>query len=158
MKKSFFMLKLPLSLLLCLGGGWLTGLATQQGVQEWYPLLTKPLGTPPNIVFPIVWTILYTLMGMALALLWNIDTKKKSRALLFFFMQLFFNFSWSFIFFHFHNIGLALIDISLLFIFTFLTIHEFWKHTRLGTIMLLLYLVWVSYALYLNLLFWILNY
>lgn len=157
MKKSFFLLKLPLSLLLCLGGGWLTGLATQHSIQSWYPHLTKPLGTPPDIVFPIVWTILYTLMGIALAFLWDIDTKQKSRALLFFFMQLFFNFSWSFIFFHFYKIGLALIDITILLIFTCLTMREFWKHTRLGTIMLFPYLVWVSYALYLNLFIWILN-
>jgi translocator protein len=157
MKISFFLKKLPLSLLLCLGGGWLTGLITQQGVQQWYPHLTKPFGTPANIVFPIVWTILYFLMSIALALIWNIDTKQKSRALLFFAIQLFFNFSWSFFFFYFHNIGLALVDISLLWIFIFLTMREFWNYTHLGTFLLLPYLVWVTYALYLNLFFLILN-
>lgn len=152
------MKKLPLCLLLCLGGEWLAGLLNQNGIKEWYPHLTKPFGTPANIVFPIVWTVLYIFMAIALALLWESKTAQKGRAFLFFAIQLFLNFSWSVIFFYFQNPLLALVDLVLLWIFIFLTIRNFWRHTPLGASLLLPYLAWVTYAFYLNLFIWIYNF
>lgn len=152
-----FIKKLPLCLLICLGGGWLMGWLTNSDVTNWYPQLIKAYGTPPSIVFPIVWTILYFFMAIALALLWSSKTKRKEKALIYFTAQLVFNFAWSWIFFHFHQIGLAVIDIILLWIFILLTIRAFWPHTRWGSYLLMPYLAWVTYALYLNLAIWILN-
>lgn len=157
LNKSSFLVKFLLCLLLCLGGGWLTGFQTQTGVRDWYPHLTKPLGTPPDFVFPIVWTILYILMAISLTLLWTSRTVQKQTAFLFFGIQLFLNFIWSWIFFYLQRPGAALIDIVLLWIAISLTIYHFWRHTRYGSYLLLPYLAWVTYALYLNLFIWIYN-
>lgn len=155
--KVFFMGKFFISLLLCLGGGWLTGLLTRYGVKNWYPHLIKPSGTPPDIVFPIAWTILYTLMAISLTLLWISNTTQKNRAFLLFYIQLFLNFSWSWLFFYLQLPGIALIDIIFLWISIFLTIYYFRRHTRIGSYLLIPYLAWVTYACYLNLYIWIYN-
>ncbi len=144
-------------LLLCLGGGWLTGLVTQEGIREWYPHLIKPPGTPPNFVFPVVWTILYTLMAISLTLLWMSPTNNKKWACFFFALQLVLNFIWSWLFFHLQSPGTALIDLSLLWVSILLTLLFFWRHTRLGSLLLIPYLLWVSYAFYLNLFIWYKN-
>ncbi len=156
-KTRIFIEKFLLCLLLCLGGGWLTGWVTEQGIQEWYPSLLKPRGTPPNQVFPIVWTILYIFMAIALTLLWVSKTTKKHAAVLLFSIQLLLNFSWSWLFFYLEQVGLALVDILFLWICILLTIICFWRHTRYGSYLLLPYLVWVSYAFYLNLFIWMYN-
>lgn len=137
-------------LLLCLGGGWLMGLFTEHGVKEWYPQLIKPCGTPPPLVFPIVWSILYTAMAVSLTLLAISRTSAKRAAYSFFGIQLFLNFIWSYLFFYLENPTLALADLILLVVFVFLTIFSFWRHTKLGSCLLLPYLVWILYALYLN--------
>jgi tryptophan-rich sensory protein len=149
--------KLFACLLLCLGGGWFTGLLTQNGVKNWYPHLIKPQGTPPDIVFPIVWTVLYILMAISLTLLWTSRTAQKKGAFWLFGIQLFLNFIWSWLFFYLQRPGFALIDIILLWIAILLTIICFWRHTRYGSYLLLPYLAWVTYAFYLNLFIWINN-
>jgi tryptophan-rich sensory protein len=146
-----------LCLLLCLGGGWVTGLLTQYGIQEWYPNLIKPYATPPNIAFPIVWTLLYVFMATALFLFWISKTTNKKKAFVVFMIQLLLNFSWSWLFFYLQQPGLALFDSILLWFFIFLTIRCFWRHTRYGSYLLIPYLVWVTYALYLNAFIWIFN-
>jgi len=154
---SSFIQKFIPCLILCFGGGFLTGLLTQHGVKEWYPHLIKPYGTPADIVFPIVWSILYLFMAIALTLLWVSETTGKRAAFLFFTVQLFFNFIWSSVFFYLQEPGFALIDIVLLWISILLTIRFFWPHTQIGTYLLIPYLIWVSYAFYLNLFIWIYN-
>lgn len=156
-KNGLSLIKLFLSILLCLGGGWLTGLLTEYGVKEWYPHLIKPHGTPPDIVFPVVWTILYITMGVSLALLWSSPHLDKKKSFFLFFLQLFLNFIWSGIFFSLQSPGLALIDLVLLWFTLILTIGAFWHHTRLGSILLVPYFCWVSYAFYLNLFIWLYN-
>ncbi|MEI8124283.1 MAG: TspO/MBR family protein [Parachlamydiaceae bacterium] len=143
-----------LSLLLCLGGGWLTGLATQDGVKEWYPHLVKPKGTPPDIVFPIVWTCLYLLMAISLTLLVLSRTIDKTKAYFFFGVQLFLNFIWSWLFFRLQQPGMALVDLIVLWIMVCFTIVQFRRHTAFGSYLLLPYLAWITYAGYLNLFIW----
>lgn len=156
-QNSYFLKYLFLSLLLCVGGGWLTGLLTQHGVKEWYPHLIKSYGTPPDSVFPVVWTLLYTLMALALTLLITSHTTQKKTAYLCFGIQLFLNFVWSWIFFYLQCPGLALLDIVLLWLFICLTIRYFWRHTHSGSYLLLPYLAWVTYACYLNVVIWVYN-
>lgn len=151
MKKTDFLKILPLTLLLCLGGGWLMGFLTQTGVKTWYPDLIKPFATPPSILFPLIWTILYILMATSLALLFSSNTKNKSEAYVYFFIQLFLNFLWPVLFFYWQSPALALVDIALLWLFLYASITSFWKHMPLASILLWPYLVWVSYAAYLNL-------
>ena len=152
-----FYKRLFLSLLLCVGGGWLTGLVTQQGIDDWYNHLNLPVGTPPNYVFPIVWSLLYTLMAISLTLLWTSPSSDKTPAISFFIIQLILNFSWSWIFFGLRNPGWALIDLFCLWIAILGTILSFKKHTSVGAFLFLPYLGWVTYALYLNLSVWMMN-
>lgn len=152
-----FYIRLFLCLLLCVGGGLLAGLVTRHGLQGWYVHLHKPPGTPPNIVFPIVWTLLYTLMAIALTLLWSAPTSNKKTAVVFFALQLILNFSWSWLFFGLQSPGVALIDILLLWSTTLATILAFKKHTALGASLLLPYFAWITYALYLNFYIWMAN-
>ena len=154
---SRFFTKFIPSLILCLGGGWLTGLLTGHGIKHWYPHLIKPAATPPDYLFPIVWIVLYTMMAAALTLLWVSKSAKKQRSFVYFGIQLFLNFIWSFLFFYLENPAIALVDIVLLWIFIVLTICSFWRHTHWGSYLLLPYLVWVSYAVFLNYSIWLNN-
>lgn len=152
-----FFKRLLVCLALVVGGGWLSGLVTRQGIEEWYNFLILPAGTPPNIAFPIVWTFLYILMAIALALLWSSPSTNKKSAFFFFGLQLLLNFSWSVLFFGLRSPGIALIDLVLLLGAIFGTILTFSKHTTLGAFLLLPYFFWVIYAFYLNLSIWLLN-
>ena len=146
--------KLFLCLLLCVGGGLLAGLITEESVRTWYPTLVKPAWTPPNFVFPIAWTILYALMGIAVWLVWESPTSHKNTAFSFFGIQLFLNFIWSYLFFYLYNPGLALLDILLMWIAIVVTIWAFWRHSKIASLLLVPYLVWVSYAFTLNWFIW----
>lgn len=149
--------KFLLCLLLCLGGGWLSGLATQTSLSQWYPHLIKSIATPPPIVFPIAWTILYTLMAVTLFLLWISPSKNKTSAYIAFSIQLVFNFLWSSLFFYLKNPALGFIDIVLLWIALVATIFLIRKHSKIGAYLQIPYLLWTSFALYLNLIIYIYN-
>lgn len=149
-KSKFVFVRFLSFLFLCLGGGWLMGLFTQHGVDAWYPQLIKPWGTPPALVFPIFWTLLYTAMAVSLTLLTVSKKSNKTTAYVLFGIQLFLNFIWSFLFFYLESPMLALGDLILLIPSVFLTIVSFWRHTKLGAYLLIPYLIWILYALYLN--------
>ena len=83
--------------LLCVGVGVTAGFFQRSAIEEWYPLLHKPSITPPAIVFPIVWSILYVLMGLSLSFL--IKRKSAKWLIAVWGAQLFFNFLWSILFF-----------------------------------------------------------
>lgn len=156
-KKSSFFDKLLFSLILCLGGGWLSGLVTRNGLEGWYQSLLKPEGTPPKIIFPIVWTILYILMAISLTEFWRSEIKNKAIPALYFFIQLFLNFLWSFLFFYLEKPLYGLIDISILIVFVILTINSFWKYSKWSSVLLIPYLIWIGYAFYLNFYIWLFN-
>ena len=143
--------KAGLLILICVGGGWLTGLLTQAGVKEWYPALIKSPLTPKDFVFPVVWTILYFCMALSAALVWESKSPNKPRALMLFFGQLFLNFSWSWLFFYLKRPDFALVDICLLWAALAYTVVLFWNISKSAALLLLPYLIWVSFALYLNL-------
>ncbi|MGZ3633355.1 MAG: TspO/MBR family protein [Parachlamydiaceae bacterium] len=152
-----FYKRLILSLLLCVGGGWLSGLITRQGICDWYHHLNKPIGTPPEFVFPIVWTLLYILMAIAVTFVWSSESSNKRVAIFFFILQLALNFSWSFIFFGLRSPGLAIIDLFLLWNAILGTLFTFKEHSSIGCFLLLPYFAWVSYAIYLNVFIWVMN-
>lgn len=149
--------KFFLCLILCLGGGWMSGLVTQNGLSSWYPHLIKSPLTPPSYIFPIAWTILYFLMATSLWLLWTSSTKKKVKASVAFGLQLGCNFSWSTLFFYVQSPLLALIDISFLWPLIVCTMLFFWRHTKGGALLFIPYLLWSSFAFYLNLFIWVHN-
>ena len=125
---------------------------------DWYDTLNKPFLNPPSDIFTPVWTILYIMMALSLIFyLKGGNIKEKKTGLFLFIIQLLLNFAWSGVFFGMQNIFLALIVIILMWLFILFTVIAFFKHSKLAAIMLIPYLVWVSFAFYLNLSFWILN-
>ena len=125
-----------------------------------YENLVRPSFSPPGIVFPIAWTIIYILMGIASYKVYilkydNIDV---SSALFVYAIQLLLNFLWTFIFFGFRLYGLAFLELVLLVLFVMLTIKRFYKKAGKKVALLLLpYLIWLIYAGVLNFFIWMLN-
>jgi|SRR3954470_20502633 benzodiazapine receptor len=151
-------MKLFLSLAITLAVGFIAGFATSTSIGTWYATLRKPGFTPPNWLFPVVWTTLYILMGIALNLVWRQPrSNSRSRAVAAYFVQLTLNFLWSFIFFQWHAIGWAFVDIICLWSFIAITIILFYVKSKTATVLMVPYLLWVSYATALNYFIWELN-
>lgn len=131
---------------------------TQSSVDTWYQTIDKPVFNPPDWVFAPVWTLLYILIGIAFYLVWekNFGSNKK-KVLTIYFVQLFLNFLWSLLFFGLQSPILGLIEIVILWIFIFMNIKVFYKVTKPAGYLLIPYLIWVSYALLLNLSIVIIN-
>lgn len=156
-KKLSSSYKLLISLLICVGGGWLSGIVGNANIKEWYPHLIKPSITPPDAVFPLVWAVLYVLMAISLYLVWISRTKQKTAAMVLFFIQLGCNFLWSSLFFYAKNPMLAFFDITILWATLVLTMLFFYRISKTASLLLLPYLLWVSFASYLNIFIWIHN-
>lgn len=120
-------------------------------VSIWYHSLLKPYITPPEWVFPAVWSVLYIFMAFAFIRVFR-DFKfaEKRKALILFFSQLIINLCWSPAFFTLHNIALALIICAILWVLVLLTMLEFFKYSRLAGLLFVPYIIWVSCALWLN--------
>ena len=152
------LLKLLLSVVICEGVGILGSVFTIPSITSWYSHLNKPLFNPPNWIFGPVWTTLYLLMGISFFLILEKKLKKQKNFLIILFSaQLFLNFLWSVIFFGMHLPGPAFINIVLLWISIVLLIINFWKFSRLASLLLMPYLLWVSFASLLNLAVVLLN-
>ena len=137
--------------------GAVAGLFTSMGMDA-YDAVEKPALTPPDIVFPIVWTILYALMGISAARIWlSPPTKERNHGLIIWGAQLFFNFFWSLIFFNLQAYGFAFIWILILWALIIAMIYIFNKTDRLAAILQIPYLIWVTFAAYLNFMVWMLN-
>lgn len=150
-----------ISVAVCVLVGFLSGFATQSSVKTWFPTLVKPFFNPPAWVFAPVWTILYILMGLSIAIVWSNENVKKwenkKKAMFLFGIQLLLNALWSILFFGLCNPFLAFIEILLLWLLIFETIKAFEKIDTLASKLLYPYLVWVSFATLLNGSIWYLN-
>lgn len=146
-----------ISILIAEAIGGVAGLFTSMEMDE-YKLVEKPPITPPEIVFPIVWTILYALMGISAARIWmSPPTKERNHGLIIYGAQLFFNFLWSIIFFNFQAYGFAFFWLIALWVLILGMIIIFNKTDRLAALLQIPYLLWVTFAGYLNLMVWLLN-
>lgn len=156
-------MKLWLKALLCVLAvnllGSLGAVFTIGALGDWYSSLERPPGVPPNSVFGPVWTTLYVLMGISVALVWHRAPKGRARrrALGIFAGQMLLNILWTPIFFGIHQLGAALVVIVLLLVAIVATIRSFARQDRLAAWLLAPYLMWVCYASYLNAGFWWLN-
>lgn len=121
-----------------------------------YNMLQKPFLAPSGIVFPIVWTILYVLMGISYGILKSNDLVD-SEINLIYYAQLFFNALWSIFFFVFKWRLFAFIWIIALAILVILMIIKFYNKNKIAGLLQIPYLLWVLFASYLNLGFYILN-
>jgi tryptophan-rich sensory protein len=144
-------------ILLCVAAGWLGSIATTPAIPTWYAGLEKPPFNPPNSVFPIVWTTLYVLMGIAAWRVWRAGLPDTGWALRPFFLQLALNVAWSFAFFGAESPALGFLVISLLWLAIVWCIVVFRQVDRWAAILLLPYLAWVSFAAVLNGAIWALN-
>lgn len=151
--------KIILSFLLCFGVAYLGSIVTLPSIDNWYSSLIKPDLNPPNWVFGPVWTMLYSLMAVSLAIVWSGEenAKQKKLAITFFLLQLILNFFWSFLFFYLHRADLASIEILILWVIILITIVQFKKLSSPAAYLLVPYILWVSFAAYLTISIWILN-
>lgn len=138
--------------------GALAGVLTREGTQRYADAITKPPLSPPGIVFPIVWVILYALMGISAARVsLTPPGDARDRGLLLFGTQLAFNFFWSFLFFHFQRFGFALLWLLAMWVQIVWMMRSFAKVDRAAAQLQIPYLIWVSFAAYLNYGVWLLN-
>ena len=119
--------------------------------------LNKPPLTPPAWVFPVVWTLLYTMMGIAAYLVTMTDGDCVDEALLFYGIQLLVNFFWPIFFFGFGWYLVSFLWLVLLWVLVFIMIRRFYNISKLAGILQIPYLIWLTFAAYLNLGVWILN-
>ena len=139
--------------------GIIGSIFTISSIPTWYPTLNKPSFSPPNYLFGPVWTLLYALMGIAAFLVWEKGLKKKEvkKGLTLFFIQLVLNSLWSIIFFGFQNPTLALFEIIILWTFILKTTLVFYKISKSAGYLFIPYLLWVTFAAFLNLSIVLLN-
>jgi benzodiazapine receptor len=151
-------LKLAISIVLCQLTGFLGSLFTAPAIPTWYKTLKKPFFSPPNWIFSPVWISLFILMGISLFMVWRRQGHPQVKtASIFFFVQLILNILWSVGFFGLRSPLLGFIEIILLWIAILLTIQNFLKVSKMAGLLLLPYLVWISFAVLLNFSLWVLN-
>ena len=129
------------------------------GFASWYSTIEKPSFTPPSWVFGPVWTVLYVLMGVAAFLIWQkgLGSRAVRVALAWFLVQLALNALWSPVFFGLHRIGLALAVIVFLWAAIGASTYRFSRVSGPAALLLVPYLLWVSFATVLNASIWWLN-
>lgn len=133
--------------------GWLlvvfvaaaVGAAASVDAPSFYAQLSKPAWAPPAGVFGPVWTVLYALMGVAAWLVWRSPGPKRA-ALTLFGAQLAANALWSWLFFAWHRGALAAVEILVLLALIVAMIVAFWRISRLAALLMVPYLLWVSFA------------
>ena len=148
------MKNLVISLLISLGIGGLSALDTS-GSMDTYTTLIKPPFAPPSILFPIVWTILFILMGISSYLIY--ESGDDNGSLKTYLIQLGINFVWPILFFVVKNMLLSLIWIILLDVIVIIMIKKFYKINKTAAYLQIPYLLWILFATYLNYGFYILN-
>ena len=150
--------KLITSILIPVAVGGLAGFLTRNSMNIYGEINTPPL-SPSGFIFPIVWTVLYILMGVALYLVRDskANAALKSKGYLVFGLQLAFNFLWSIVFFNFRWYLFAAIWLVALIILIALNILYFAQANKAAGLLLVPYLLWCAFALYLNIGIVILN-
>jgi benzodiazapine receptor len=175
-------LKLIIAVVICELAGSIGSIFTTPAISGWYAMLQKPLLNPPNWVFGPVWITLYALMGISLYLVsknnwqvknhileggqrtWNYLSERfwtgswqKQNVIAIFSIQILLNILWSFVFFGLKLPSVAFFEILALWIAILYTIINFYRISKAAAYLLLPYIIWVSFATYLNYMLWILN-
>ena len=147
-----------LGILLTQSVGALSGWLSKDGMKLFSAGISQPPLSPPAFLFPIVWGILYALMGIGAARIYlSPQSSERSRALNVFITQLVVNFFWSLFFFNAQAFLFAFFWLLFLWILVLWMILLFYKIDRLFAMLQIPYLLWLSYAAYLNLGVWYLN-
>ncbi len=143
-------------ILLALGAGGISGWLSAEGMRVYSAEAQKPPLTPPDAVFPIVWTALYVLMGIGAARV-SMKGREGWKGLRIWSVQLMVNFSWSLIFFNIQAYFQALICLAVLALLVLAMILEFFETDRRAAFMQIPYFFWLCFAGYLNFGVWMLN-
>ncbi|MFW0861984.1 MAG: TspO/MBR family protein [Candidatus Komeilibacteria bacterium] len=153
------MLKHIISIAICLGAGFVGSFFNSPAIDGWYAGIDKPFFNPPNWIFAPVWTILFILMGIAAAIIWNkgLESDAVKIALMVFIFHLVLNILWSMFFFGMQNPGLAFIEIVVLWLMIILVMYLFYQLDHRAAYLLIPYILWVSFAAVLNYSIWQLN-
>ncbi len=140
-----------LSILLVEAGGIIAGLLTGEGTRIYANTLCKPPLSPPGILFPIVWTILYALMGIGLArMIISRISQPRNLGILFFLLQYALNLGWCFIFFNSRNYALALAELICMLAAVIGMTVFFYRTDKPAAKLQIPYILWLCFAIYLN--------
>lgn len=152
-------LKLVVSIVACLAAGAIGSVFTRSAIPTWYATLEKPFFTPPNWLFAPAWTLLYILMGVAAFLVWRkgLENRGVRIALIVFLIQLALNALWSVVFFGLESPLYGLIVIVVLWAAILITVIKFFRISRVASVLMWPYLLWVTFAAVLNASIWLLN-
>jgi translocator protein len=151
-------LGLLVSIIICFAVAGLGAVVTTPNISNWYATLAKPAWTPPDWLFGPVWSILYFSMAIAAWLVWRQNGLASSKwPLAAFAIQLLLNCAWSWLFFGLHNPCLAFLELLFLWAAIIITIVMFWRKSVPAGILLLPYLLWVTFAGILNFTIWQIN-
>ena len=131
--------------------GYISMLLQREAMIAWYPTLVKSPLTPPGIVFSIVWSVLYLLMGISAGLVWNTHSMYSWMLVLLFIVQLVLNLVWSFCFFYMQSPVLGFAILVVLFMFVVLYAAGCYTQNKWATIINIPYMLWLMFAGYLNL-------
>ena len=146
--RKFLYIILPI--IICFLVGFTASYFQSESIQTWYPTLSKPEITPPNIAFPIAWSIIYLCMGISIGLILNSKEHKKKFLTSLFAVQLFLNFTWSISFFYLQNPLLGFINIILLDLAVLYYALKCYPTQKVSGILFIPYILWLSLATYLN--------
>ena len=147
--------KLTASIAIGLGTGLLSVMLTLGNFKAYSALLQPPM--PPGWLFPVVWTILYILMGVSAYLVYECDTEEKYIGLAVYVLQLIFNFLWLIIFFNIRNLLFAFVWLVFLWVLVLAMAISFYKVNKTAGLLQIPYLLWATFAGYLNIALYILN-
>ena len=146
---------LIISILIPLAVGSLSSLLS--GNMSTFQSLNKPPLSPPPYIFPIVWTILYIMMGISSYIIYTSDSPDRDNALKIYGIQLFFNFFWSILFFGLSQYLFAFFWLLILIVIIIVMIYKFYQISPLSAYLLIPYLIWCLFAASLNFMFYKLN-
>jgi tryptophan-rich sensory protein len=154
-----YILKLVVSIVGCLAAGAIGSIFTRSAIPTWYASLQKPFFTPPNWLFAPAWTLLYILMGIAAFMVWRkgLENRQVRIALIVFLVQLVLNALWSVVFFGLESPLYGLVVISIMWIAILVTAIKFFRISRVASLLMWPYLLWVTFAAVLNASIWLLN-
>lgn len=149
---------MTVSILIPLIVGGVSALISKNGM-ETFQTLNKPPLSPPDRLFPIVWTLLYIMMGIASYLIFTAegDIEDRKSSLMFYVVQLFLNFAWSVIFFDMQLYFFAFLWLVALWAMILITLIKFFRINKCAGLLMLPYLLWVTFAGYLNFEIFLLN-
>lgn len=139
--------------------GLLSAISTKDSMDIYKDIILPPL-SPPSFLFPIVWTILFILIGIASYVIWestNVDIEKKKTAFTLYGLDLIVNFIWTIVFFNLRNYDFSVFIIIMLLLIIVANIFSFGSISKRAAWLLVPYLMWVSFATYLNIAIAVLN-